>query len=210
MSASDSLTRAMAAVAEAEARAAELAAKLAAVRAEDLAITDEIIVKEKQLTAALGLELLNDLSVADLEAIRGERDALHDRCRATASAIDLLETRLREQERAIELTRMQLTAVMADVAVPLREQALANVTHHARELALALSQFHRLDNTTRSGYGNGGFLTGSAAEIAAGSPGSILADRGIRATNDSLLPQYRDRIDDLKPKQLLAMLTASL
>lgn len=162
---------------------------------------DSLAAAREARDTALASEILGEAT--DVNAARLAYDTASETCAGLERALDILRERLTTAEKELPRAEGRIVDTMAELAAPLIDGARADVDFHARALANALRLFHKLDNCARKG---GGFLSGQAAERAAGMPGAIITGAGMFVHDNMITPTLRERADDLKPAQLLALL----
>jgi hypothetical protein len=179
-------------------------AKLAELRARHLEAVDAFGTTRAQRADALAMVELGEAEQGAVVAADRAHAEAEQKATAIENAIDILTARVVARGVDVDVAENRLHHVMASCAAPLAAEVLANVQAAAEQLAQSLRLFYRLECATRGTVN--GFLSGNAAQNAAGNPARILEAAGIRCAEHALYPQLLERLDYLKPAQLLALI----
>lgn len=186
----------------ARARVEQITSKRRELDAQYVAACDALVASREARDIALASEILGE--AADVAAARLAYDAASEQCAGLERAIDMLRDRAAAADTELVRAEDRVVETMAALAAPLVDGARSDVEFHAKALADALRTFHKLDNCARRG---GGFLSGQAAERAAGMPGTIITDAGMLVHGGMITSRLTERADDLRPQQLLSLLS---
>lgn len=168
----------------------------------DLAATDEWQAEDKAMGAALAAYHLDECTEADVSERRQRVTAAAEKMRGVEGARDTVRGRIAAHEAKIKASESLLAEVMRECVGPLIPGVLADIEHHAQGLGASLRLLYQLDACRNLGT----FLSGDAAHRLANAPAWVLEQYGIRAADRMLVPMLRERSDDMKPAQLLALI----
>lgn len=195
----DDLKAALAAREAVATRAKELVAKLAELKAADLANADALVEARQILDHQLGLETLGE--PADVATANARHYELSEKNRGFDVAIDLVSERIKAAADELTSADTHVDGVMAALAAELFEGCKQQMLEECERFAASFELLMKLDHAQRM---RGGYLTGDAAQAMAGNPDDILARHHVQAQH--VYPALRERVHDLKPAEMIALL----
>lgn len=180
------------------AQAKKLAEKLAELEAKDLALCDQLAEARAALDHQLGLSAIGD--ECDVQSASARHHELSESSRGVDAGIGIIKAKIAVAAGQYASAETHVDAVMAALAAPLVDGARADMLENCERFAASFKLLMQLDHLARFRQG---FRTGTAALTFAGSPDEVLARSQIYTDS---IPALRERVHDLRPAEMLALL----